>query len=86
MRPLGIAEAKVALQPSGQDRHGDILLQVDTLAFDCAPGTVHEDIVYHPAAANHADANASVMQAGGEGICCERSTLISVKHLRPGQR
>ncbi len=86
MRPLNIAEAKVALQPSGQDLHGDILLQVDTLVFGCARGTVHEDNVYHPAAANHADANASVLQAGGEGIGCELNTLISVKHLRLGQR
>ena len=82
VRPLGVVEVKVTLQPDGQDRHGGILFQVDILVLDCAPETLHEDIVHHLAATIHANANISLLQAGGEGVGCELRALVGVEDLQ----
>jgi len=73
VRSLGVVEIEVALRPVGQGRRGGIFAQVDVLVLDREPEAVDKKTVHQPTESIHADANASVQQAGGECIFCELS-------------
>src|SRR5271165_7315175 len=80
--PLLIVEGEILLQPSLQQRHRLVTLQVQLFVLDRAPEAFDPHVVEAASLAIHAHRYTSGLETTRPGLGRELHTLVAVEHLR----